>query len=351
MVVADFAAVNLNTPTATCASIHTPSYASTYSPPSSPLPHSFDLAPQQSLPRTFSRAANIIRECLEVQGTVFYTSGVASYDGTLSGLSESGSRAESVGSDDASNSNTTDPDLPHGTKTPVGECPIIAYSESQASSINDEPPPETLNHFSGKFLRSLLRRYPKGKIFHLGAKGTLTSGSSGDEVLTDSTTVSVETSVAGAEQASNTKKKQDRVRLRDGAMLLKHFPGARSVAFFPLWDTHQERWYAGGFVWTLQPNRSFTIEGQLSFLNAIASTIMAEISRLNALTSDRAKTDLLGSISHELRSPLHGVLGSVELLDGSLLTEFQADMVHSIETCGRTLLDTIEQVCRCELAP
>ena len=76
----------------------------------------------------------------------------------------------------------------------------------------------------------------------------------------------------------------------------------------------------------------------------MGSTIMTEHARLDALASERAKVDLLGSISHELRSPLHGILGCVELLEGSSQTAFQTEMLDSIETCGRTLLETIEQV-------
>lgn len=52
----------------------------------------------------------------------------------------------------------------------------------------------------------------------------------------------------------------------------------------------------------------------------------------------------MSSISHELRSPLHGVLASTELLQDSSLDTAQADMVNTIESCGRTLLDTIDHV-------
>jgi signal transduction histidine kinase len=56
------------------------------------------------------------------------------------------------------------------------------------------------------------------------------------------------------------------------------------------------------------------------------------------------KTDFISSISHELRSPLHGVLASVEFLQETALTEVQADMVSNINASGRVLLDTINHV-------
>lgn len=46
----------------------------------------------------------------------------------------------------------------------------------------------------------------------------------------------------------------------------------------------------------------------------------------------------------ELRSPLHGILASVELLSDSKLTSFQDSIVNTIDACGKTLLDTINHV-------
>lgn len=68
---------------------------------------------------------------------------------------------------------------------------------------------------------------------------------------------------------------------------------------------------------------------------------MAEVSRLSALVLTQMKTDFISSISHELRSPLHGVLASVEFLQETDLTEVQADMIGNINASGRVLLDTI----------
>jgi signal transduction histidine kinase len=71
---------------------------------------------------------------------------------------------------------------------------------------------------------------------------------------------------------------------------------------------------------------------------------MAEVARLSALVITQMKTDFISSISHELRSPLHGVLASVEFLQETELSEVQADMVSNIHSSGRVLLDTINHV-------
>ena len=71
---------------------------------------------------------------------------------------------------------------------------------------------------------------------------------------------------------------------------------------------------------------------------------MQALSHIDALAADRTKTSFVSSISHELRSPLHGLLGANNFLSESQLTRFQEEMVHSISSCGRTLLDTLDHV-------
>ena len=71
---------------------------------------------------------------------------------------------------------------------------------------------------------------------------------------------------------------------------------------------------------------------------------MTEVHRLDAKRQDTAKSKFISSVSHELRSPLHGILGSVECLQDTVLDTFQENLVHTVETCGKTLLDTIDHL-------
>ncbi len=65
----------------------------------------------------------------------------------------------------------------------------------------------------------------------------------------------------------------------------------------------------------------------------------------NAENSDKAKTLFLSNMSHELKTPLNGVLGYSQILinDGSL-SEFHKNKVKSMEECGRHLLKLINNV-------
>ncbi|KAL5344218.1 hypothetical protein ACLOAV_010836 [Pseudogymnoascus australis] len=71
---------------------------------------------------------------------------------------------------------------------------------------------------------------------------------------------------------------------------------------------------------------------------------MTEILRVNDLQVDKARSDILGSLSHELRSPLHGNILSAELLGDTRLSVFQGNAAYTIKLCSRTLLDTIDHL-------
>ena len=60
--------------------------------------------------------------------------------------------------------------------------------------------------------------------------------------------------------------------------------------------------------------------------------------------ADRAKGIFISNISHELRSPLHGILASAEFLSDTRLDMLQRTFVDTIDSCGRTLLEVINHV-------
>jgi signal transduction histidine kinase len=97
--------------------------------------------------------------------------------------------------------------------------------------------------------------------------------------------------------------------------------------------------------------RVFTSEQELSYLSAFSNSVMAEVARLDTKLADAAKADFISSISHELRSPLHGILGMTDLLKDSHMDGQQISHIQTIETCGKTLLETINHVGYSDIHP
>ncbi|KAF9889850.1 hypothetical protein FE257_006940 [Aspergillus nanangensis] len=186
------------------------------------------------------------------------------------------------------------------------------------------------------FLHELLRRHTKGKLWSFHRDGLL---SSSDDEKKSHRARSKATKPVDMARGGTRKWKT-----LENSMLNLYFPNASQVLFVPLWNAANSQWFAGCFCWTAAETRVFNPSVELSSVMGFASSIMAEYSRVQSLISDQQKGDFIGSISHELRSPLHGILAAAEFLGGTEMDEFQGSLLDTINACGRTLLDTMNQV-------
>jgi signal transduction histidine kinase len=185
-----------------------------------------------------------------------------------------------------------------------------------------------------------IHRYPYGKFFNYNAEG-VGINSSDEKSQTSETDQSDRTQTEFSGVPKKTRKRREKFIPTE---FLKVLPNVQTLIFLPLWDPSSERWVAGGFIWTTQAGRLMSPENELPYLQAFGNSITSEVARLTAQKADKAKTTFIASISHELRSPLHGILGSVEFLRDTVSSAYQESLVSSIETCGKTLLDTIDHV-------
>lgn len=289
----------------------------------------------QSTGDIFSKAANIIRESIEIEGALFLDASLKSFGGL----------ARPFGVDALTSTSPSDGEeaKPSGldTESASPSCDVLGFSTSHSSSIDGAKVVPKHANVPEKLLSALLRRYPRGKIFAFDEHGALESSDSSD---TDYD--------AAASPLPAAELKAHRLRTRgdlwggrlEGASISDIFPGARNVAFVPIWDAKKDRWHAGCFAYTRVPTRIFTEVGELSYLRAFGMLAVSETYRLEATIANKAKSDVLSSLSHELRSPLHGVVLGVELLHDTRLDLFQGDVLHTVESCGRTLLDTVDHL-------
>lgn len=100
----------------------------------------------------------------------------------------------------------------------------------------------------------------------------------------------------------------------------------------------------------LSINSAESEEGEIfvSFLRDISQREANEQelveARDKALAGEKAKADLLAVMSHEMRTPLNGVLGTLQLLSNTELTQKQEKYVGVMETSGKLLLDHVNNV-------
>ncbi|KOS46657.1 hypothetical protein ACN38_g2393 [Penicillium nordicum] len=251
----------------------------------------------------FQRAANLLRQSLDLDsagGVMFLET------------SDNSSEYFAAGHCDSAESTNSAPILALSTKDDP-----FSY---QASSTLSNP----AANLDNIFLKQLTHRYPKGKLWSFHHDGTF---STSEDQLSD-----------------ESQKQRKKSKTSETSKLNKFFPDASQVIFVPLWNATDTQWFAGCFCWTSQPTRVFSPAVDLSSVYAFGSSIMTEYSRVESVIADRQKGDFISSISHELRSPLHGVLAAAEFFGSTTLDQFQETLLDTINTCGRTLLDTMNQV-------
>ncbi|KAF2816097.1 uncharacterized protein BDZ99DRAFT_471372 [Mytilinidion resinicola] len=318
---------------------------------STPQPTEHDAA------RVFSRAAQIIHDSTRADGVVFFSTTASNLIGHSPDTSTSGNPMDVT---DESPSSVTDNEMQPlqrrrrdransrallSSDSGTGDNDSIVQKKSfcpvVACSISDETAHKSKLSYKSfalteESMQRYIRRFPYGKFFSFTEHG---SGiSSGDESHGE-----VMDRIRGDDKRVSSIKRSKHEPFVP-TELLKVLPDVRSLIFLPLWDFSEGKYVAGAFIWTDQIGRLMNPDNELPYLKAFGNSIMSEIARQNAQKSDLAKTTFIASISHELRSPLHGILGSVEFLHDTVMDAYQTGLLSSIETCGKTLLDTIDHV-------
>ncbi|KAF5020227.1 hypothetical protein F66182_7744 [Fusarium sp. NRRL 66182] len=292
--------------------------------------------PALETPRqVFTKAARIVKDSIESDGCLFLNADMlefASVGASTEWMDEDvATRRPSTfsynGSENASTAGSSEERL-----RPSCQALGSSETESLAASL-----PQAL-------LARMIRRYPKGHIFNFDANGDLQPDELCDDMSRRPLPSANQEGMPPWGHLPNRLENRLRMQQREASILRETFPGARSVAFVPIWDLRKKRWSAAGFIYTFNIKRAFTLDLDLSYLRALGMLAAAEAFKLEAVAADKAKTDALGSLSHELRSPLHGAVLSVELLNDTDLTIPQQNIVRTIETCCRTLSDTIDHL-------
>lgn len=293
----------------------------------------------------FSKAANLIRESIEIEGCLFLEPGRSYLSSTsvprakeaesgAAGTRKPSSSSSSASSDDEKLAPTADNWAPSR---------VLGFSTTDRSSFDGARPSSLHSSLAQGFLGKLLRRYPNGHIFNFDANGELQSSDSASD--DDLRPGAFDAKKSQGEDATAKKRKMKPwARRNEGNIILESFPGSRSVAFVPIWDPRREKWGAAGFAYTCTPTRVFSYHDDLNFLKAFGILVAGETLRLETTRADKAKSDALGSVSHELRSPLHGIVLGLELLNDTSLDVLQGNIAHTIETCCRTLTDTVDHL-------
>ncbi|KAF3040381.1 hypothetical protein E8E11_004182 [Didymella keratinophila] len=166
---------------------------------------------------------------------------------------------------------------------------------------------------------SLVRLHPTGAVYQV-------MQSSGEAI--------VATRSMPAAPANNT----------ESTVLTEHFPKANQIMMMPLWDTHHERNIGAVLGFSSDRSRTYLGPSDLSSLSAFCATVMTQVRRLDVQAMIQIKSDFLGSISHEMRTPLHGILSNLELLAETKEENDRNDLMEMARYSGASLLDSMDRL-------
>jgi hypothetical protein len=162
-----------------------------------------------------SRASKLLREALGASGVAFVDASAISH---TRGLNR---RRSSTPSDDNFRSGTSDTDASDGSTTSSRMCEVTAISTHMESGEGRAPPFE-LSH---RDLTTLIKTYPKAKVFSFMKDGDAYSGSDGSDTGSSS-----ESPFDASAPRVETK------HSRHAQILMKAVGKAVSIAFYPIFD-------------------------------------------------------------------------------------------------------------------
>jgi hypothetical protein len=285
--------------------------------------------------KVFRSAARLLRKALDLDdgGVVFCDSRADISPGIISSPQQGRRRSRMSLRDQRRNSFSTASSVSvlafSTTRNPQGK------SAELAEDLEDDD--EEFTAPSVDTITEMIQRHGRGVLWDLDTAGITLFDSDGDDALTEV-------------------QKQAEV-----AVLRQHFPSATQVLALPVWEPRLSRWVVC-FAYHASRYRFFSRDVDLLYSIAFNSCLTIELARLTAASSNKLKSDFISSMyvlishvvnlftltyrnrSHELRSPLHGILASCEFLEDTSPNPFQQSLVHTVNSCARTLLDTISQV-------
>lgn len=127
--------------------------------------------------------------------------------------------------------------------------------------------------------------------------------------------------------------------------LCDEFPEAEQFVFMPLRDSFHDRDVSFVLGWASDFAKVYSGATDLPPLSSFGTAIMTQVRRLEAQLLSRNKSDFLGSMSHEMRSPLHGMMACIDLLlRDTKCSEHQLELLESAEACGLQLRGNIDNI-------
>ena len=133
---------------------------------------------------------------------------------------------------------------------------------------------------------------------------------------------------------------------RDGALSGIYFAAsgesANDTAVIDLLAEDQRRWLLATVGFGLAGAIALVVAWQNRRLRTLGAA--AEEARRQAARASAVKSEFLANMSHEIRTPMNGIIGTISLLADSGVTAEQAEYLDTVQSCGESLLQLVNDI-------
>ncbi|OYX49293.1 MAG: hypothetical protein B7Y90_07770 [Alphaproteobacteria bacterium 32-64-14] len=137
----------------------------------------------------------------------------------------------------------------------------------------------------------------------------------------------------------------DIVPLREAFAVARNRMSRLRVDFRLQTRTRGYRWFSARARYINNPDGSVRISGSLQDINFIklAEDALRQ-GRDQARAADKAKSDFIATMSHEVRTPLNAIMGAVEVLKRGAHDRETSELVNLVDDAGRGLLAIVSDL-------
>ena len=138
---------------------------------------------------------------------------------------------------------------------------------------------------------------------------------------------------------------EDLVALREAFALSRKRLSRLRIDFRLMTRARGYRWFSARARYSRNPDRTTRISGSLQDINFIKAAEEAlRAGRDRAREASKTKSDFIAVMSHEVRTPLNAILGSVEVLKRGEHGQDSAELIALIDDAGRGLLAMVNDL-------
>jgi hypothetical protein len=266
---------------------------------------------EASLQATFDGAAKALRDCSLADGTVIFG-------------------PPAVASLMVIDEKTSPPEPDHNDSDDLPSIVLASCSRDggafAAHKVQQTPSVRTLHR--------LASTYPRGIAFNVADDNVsilpLTNGDRGP-LCTAPATEYVVGDAYDIEEVLN--------MLR--AELLSYLTEAKTLTFLPLYDHENKSLLASCFAWHDSSVDKVVDDPDVSDYHVLGNFLSHSVAQLMLQNKDSEQKKFMSNFSHELRTPINGILGSAQFLQDTVSDDYQNELLQSIVVSSNTLLDTV----------